>query len=271
MTESYGVRTWNAYKTQGQKPSNEAEEVWKVTGWLLWRNLFQPVLLGTIITGGPAGCVHCLVLSDSGSSIAFCDEEYMREIGLQASGTWQGVLETLQTSSEITTPFYELTLKLEHGSYTFFALSTTGLGNRPEIPKGVMGDIARMFRIEPESICRVGGRVRLLIGQDTASLLLKPLTHVNDRAIADYLPAIARDLTIQRSPISPMLAVTGSIGVGNSMGDKTNVYSNIIVKEHYKFLVAERLYIWSCLFVCLFVCLSVCLSQILSQIFNINI
>ena len=33
-----------------------------------------------------------------------------------------------------------------------------------------------------------------------------------------------------------------------------------------QFLVAERLYIWSCLFVCLFVCLSVCLSQILSQI-----
>ena len=35
------------------------------------------------------------------------------------------------------------------------------------------------------------------------------------------------------------------------------------------FLVAEQLYVWSCLSVCLFVCLSVCpkfLSQILSQI-----
>ena len=72
----------------------------------------------------------------------------------------------------------------------------------------------------------------MLIGQDTASLLLKPLTHVDDRAIADYIPAVAKDLSLQRSPISPMLAVTGSIGVGNSMGDKTNVYSNTIVKEH---------------------------------------
>ena len=32
-----------------------------------------------------------------------------------------------------------------------------------------------------------------------------------------------------------MLAVTGSIGIGDSMGQKTSVYSNTIKKEHYTF------------------------------------
>ena len=83
--------------------------------------------------------------------------------------------------------------------YSFYALSTTGLGARPEIPAGIVSDIARMFRVDAENICRVGGRVRLLLVQDTGSLLMKPLTHVNDRAIADYLPVVAHDLALQRS------------------------------------------------------------------------
>ena len=141
----------------------------------------------------------------------------------------------LQNTSEIITPFYQVTLKLEQGTCSFFALSIKGLGSREEIPQGIVSDIGKMFRADPSNICRVGGRIRLLLGQDTGSLLMKPLTHINSKEISKYIPDVAKDLSLQRTPISPMLAVTGSIGIGDSMGQKTSVYSNTIKKEHYTF------------------------------------
>ena len=83
--QSYGAKTWPVIpvlKTQNQG-NQDKTDAWKIDGWLLWRNYFQPVILGTIVTRGPHGCVHCLVLSDSGSSIAFCDSEFMEQIGLK--------------------------------------------------------------------------------------------------------------------------------------------------------------------------------------------
>ena len=92
------------------------------------------------------------MLSDSGSSIAFCDESYMGEIGVPAMGQWDGFIETINSCTQVSTPFYKLAIKLKESSYTLFALATNGLGNREEIPTGIIQDIAMMFHCDPANI-----------------------------------------------------------------------------------------------------------------------
>ena len=119
------------------------------------RNYFQPVFLAGILA--PSGTAHCITLSDTGSSIAFTDESYMREIGIQATGQWQGVIETINSCNEVSLPFFKIAIKLEKGSYILFALATNGLGYRDEIPDGIIHDIAVMFKCDPMNIYKGGG------------------------------------------------------------------------------------------------------------------
>ena len=121
----------------------------------------------------------------------------MREIGIQATGQWQGVIETINSCNEVSLPFFKIAIKLEKGSYILFALATNGLGYRDEIPDGIIHDIAVMFKCDPMNIYKGGGRIRLLLGQDSGSLLLRPLTHLQGKEISKYLPDVAKDLSIQ--------------------------------------------------------------------------
>ena len=89
-------------------------------GWLAVKNYFQPMFLGSMVV--PSGAATCLTLSDNGSSIAFCDETYMGEIGLQASGQWQGLIETINSCTEVSTPFFKLEIRLENSTYVLFVL-----------------------------------------------------------------------------------------------------------------------------------------------------
>ena len=175
------------------------------------------------------------MLSDNGSSIAFCDETYMGEIGLKALGQWKGLIETITSCTEVTTPFFRLEMRLEDSTYVLFALGCNGLGSREEIPVNIINDICAMFKANPDHIFRGGGKVRVLIGQDTGSLLLKPLTHICGKAISKYLPDFAKDLSLQTTPASPMLSLAGSIGQGTAMDGNTSVFACKVPKSHYTF------------------------------------
>jgi hypothetical protein len=175
------------------------------------------------------------MLSDNGSSIAFAEESYMQEIGIRASGSWTGFIETINQCVEVTTPFFKLVIKLEEGSYTLFALGCNTLGSREQIPQGIIEDICKLFRANPTHVFRGGGKVRILIGQDSGSLLLKPLTHICDKPIAGYLPNFAKDLSLQTTPASSVLSVAGSIGKGCSMDGNTSLYRCNSPKQHNDF------------------------------------
>ena len=76
-------------------------------------------------------------------------------------------------------------------------LCCNGLGTREEIPSGIIHDICVMFKCDPAHVFRDGGKIRLLIGQDSGRLLLKPLTHMCGKEIVKYIPEFARDLSLQ--------------------------------------------------------------------------
>ena len=159
----------------------------------------------------------------------------MGEIGLKATGQWQGLIEMINSCTEVTTPFFRLEIRLENSTYVLFALGCNGLGSREEIPQSIINDICVMFKANPDHIFRGGGKIRVLIGQDSGSLLLKPLTHICGKAISKYLPDFAKDLSLQTTPASPMLSLAGSIGQGTSMDGNTSVFACKVPKQHYTF------------------------------------
>ena len=202
-------------------------------GWLSRRNYFQPIFLGSLLVS--KGQVNCLMLSDNGSSIAFADTQYMAEIGVSPLGDWTGILETITQCQEVTLPFYKLVIKLKESSYKLFALGCEKLGSREEIPVEIIQDIAKMFKVNTSEIFRGGGRVRLLLSQDSASLLMRPLTHIRDVDVSTYLPEFARDLTLNTTGASAMLNIAGSIGAGVATYSNTSVFNCRIKKQCFEF------------------------------------
>ena len=118
---------------------------------------------------------------------------------------------------------------------TLFALATNGLGTIDQILAGIIHDIAVKFNCDPAHIFRGGGKIRLLIGQDSGQLLLKPITHMCGKEIVKYIPEYAKDLSLQTTPASPMLSVCRSIGQGCSMDKKTSIFQCKVPKQHYTF------------------------------------
>ena len=52
-----------------------------------------------------------------------------------------------------------------------------------------------MFNVDPSMICKEGGELSLLLGQDTGNLLLKPVSDIKGKEVSKYLPEIAKDLS----------------------------------------------------------------------------
>ena len=126
---------------------------------------------------------YCLTLSDTRISPA---------------NEWRVVIFTLYSESEIVTNLYKSLLNCGISKFSAFTLGTQGLGGREEIPAGMVHQIATMIKAETSNICRTQGRINLLIGQGTGSILLRTLTHMNGEKISSFLPQIARDLSLHR-------------------------------------------------------------------------
>ena len=235
-TGGFGAKTWsissNVDWVKTFKTENSERPTW-AKGWLANRNHFQPVFLGSLVL--PKGTANCLMLSDNGSSIAFCEEDYMAEIGIKCLGQWDGWIETINSCTKVSTPFFKLGIKQKDSIYALFALGCTGLGTRDEIPAGIIHDICVMFNCDPNHVVRDGGKIRVLIGQDSGRLLLRPLTHMCGKEILKFIPEFAKDLSLQTTPASPMLSVAGSIGYGCSMDGNASIFQCKIPRQHYTF------------------------------------
>ena len=173
------------------------------------RHVFQSVLEADVI-GKNSSC-FTLLLSDSGSTISFAEDSLMQEMGVKPLGQWRGIINSIDRSTSLTTPFYEVTLNGDK-KYTIFCLGTKSIGYRKKTSPKIFKHIAEQFRVDEESLMQASGKIRLLIGQDVSSLLLNKLTHINKQPIASYLPENWKNISLQISPLSPKLSVVGTVG-----------------------------------------------------------
>lgn len=119
--------------------------------WLAFRTVFQPVFMGGLCAG--AGIADCLTLSDSGSSIAFAKEEFLKSVGISPYGVWEGVVITMYSENAVKTNFFKLAIKLRTGdNRNIFALGINSIGSRPRIPDNIVHQVAQMFNVDPSMI-----------------------------------------------------------------------------------------------------------------------
>ena len=79
------------------------------------------------VNGKNTSC-FTLLLSDSGSTIAFCEDSLMHELGVRPLGKWRGIINSIDRSTKMETPFYEVTLNGELKKHTIFFLGTKSIG-----------------------------------------------------------------------------------------------------------------------------------------------
>jgi hypothetical protein len=92
------------------------------------RNFFQPLFNASIC--GATGITNSFTLSDSGTSLAFCDSEFMKEVGIGPAGEWNGVIKTIYHEELVSTSFFHLDLKLTNRKlFRLLALGTTDIGS----------------------------------------------------------------------------------------------------------------------------------------------
>ena len=84
-------------------------------------------------------------------------------------------------------------------------------------------------------ICKEGGELSLLLGQDTGNLLLKPVSDIKGKQVSKYLPEIAKDLSLQLTPASDKYSICGAIGGGDPMETSCRLYKSSMKTGHFKF------------------------------------
>ena len=84
-------------------------------------------------------------------------------------------------------------------------------------------------------ICKEGGELSLLLGQDTGNLLLKPVSDIKGKQVSKYLPEIAKDLSLQLTPASDKYSICGAIGGGDPMETSCRLYKSSMKEGHFKF------------------------------------
>ena len=160
-----------------------------------------------------------LVLSDSGSTIAFVVESFMRAIGNTPLGLWIGSLETVNKIEEVQINFYKLRIVIYSSSTglterEFLALETPYLGKRAEIPNDLVNDVAKAVGYKATDFFVSAGKVNVLLGQDTHNLLLNKVdTKTTSQA---FSCEFYQDLSVQSSPCSNLLSIVGAVGKGQA-------------------------------------------------------
>ena len=90
------------------------------------------------------------MLSDNGSTIAFCDTPFMDKNGVKPSGTWVGTVKTMYTESQIETPFFRVEFKLTGNSKTIvWCLGTEAIGEREPVLGYIYCEVAKLFGTTP--------------------------------------------------------------------------------------------------------------------------
>ena len=128
----------------------------------------------------------------------------------------------------------QILLKCGKGNFSVFALGTQGLGVRDEIPVGMVHQIATMFKIDASNICRSGGRKNLLTGQNTGSILQRPLILIWMEK-SNFLLQIAKDLSLHRTEASEDLTIWWVIGEGHTMCGNCLIFKSQMKRGNFTF------------------------------------
>ena len=81
-----------------------------------------------------------------------------------------------------------------------------------------------MFKVSTASVCSTSGPIKFVLGQESNSLLLRPLTHIRNIELSSYLPSFATNLSLQASPLTPLLNIVGAVGGQESPQGRTLLY-----------------------------------------------
>ena len=190
------------------------------------RNVLQPIFMGSI--QAPKATHEILVLSDSGSTVGFTVKSFMAKIGIIPSGLWRGHLETVNETKYHEISFYRIRFRSPDGSGArdVLCLETPSLGRRDPLPDDLVEDVAKAFQVATSKIFTAGGDVNILLGQDTAALLLNKL---DTKAPQATRCPFYEDISLHTSPATSYLSIVGAIGEGSAVNEDSR---NFRVQSH---------------------------------------
>ena len=95
-------------------------------------------------------------------------------------------------------------------------LETPSLGRRDPLPDDLVEDVAKAFQVATSKIFTAGGDVNILLGQDTAALLLNKL---DTKATQATQCPFYEDISLHTSPATTYLSIVGAIGEGSAVNE----------------------------------------------------
>jgi hypothetical protein len=182
------------------------------------RNVLQPIFMGTIAT--TKATHEVLVLSDSGSTVGFTVKSFMATIGIIPSGLWKGHLETVNEVRYHEINFYRVRFISPNGAghRDVLCLETPSLGSRDPLPDDLVEDVGRAFQVATTKFFTAGGNVNILLGQDTAALLLNKMESKAPQAQqCDFY----QDISLHTSPATTLISIVGAIGEGSAVNEES--------------------------------------------------
>jgi hypothetical protein len=192
------------------------------------RNIVQPIMGVNLLSGNVV--TNIMALSDSGSTVGFTIKSLCTRLNIPPAGEWKGEIETIYSTQTVVTNFYKLSFGLKNkSSKTVFCLETESLGSRAALPPDLVDDICKNFKVDKALVYKKAGRLELLLGQDSQSLLLSK---------TDNKPGanpFFQDISIQSSPASPWLSIVGAVGPGEGVTSRGRNFRNKIIHGNFGF------------------------------------
>ena len=89
-------------------------------------------------------------------------------------------------------------------------LATEDIGFKRKAGDDVMNNIAKMFNVSSQHLQNPEGRIDILIGLESSSLLLREVHYVNDLPV--HKTFFTRDLMLSNSILTKKMVIKGAIG-----------------------------------------------------------
>jgi len=149
--------------------------------------------------------VTLLCMQDTGSGLGFCTFDAVRKLNLPQTGTWHGVIQTLDGDHEGTYPVFGLFLRDIRGiTHWVKLLGVPHIGKKSSIPQQRFTSMCQSFGLDPGSCQNTQGDFDILLGVDSCTLLA-------DRA-PQFTSALFPDAAVFHSILSPYYFLVGAAG-----------------------------------------------------------
>ena len=102
-----------------------------------------------------------------------------------------------------------------------FILATEDIGYKRKAVDEIINNIAKMFSVPPQYIQNSKGAIDILIGVESASLLLWEVHYVSGQPVQKTF--FTRDLMLSNSILTQKMIIKGAIG-GQQFGQNNSIY-----------------------------------------------